>query len=75
MYGVTLAVKNDADFENESYKWMLKRLGVVLLDFNVNGVVFWKIFIFSAWIVLGIIQGLKRYADWENLIVEWISYK
>ena len=36
--------------------------------FNVNGVVFRKIFILSAGVMFGIILGVKRYADYEYLV-------
>ena len=43
------------------------------MGFNVNGVIFRKIFGFPASGMLGIIQGDKQYADYENAIAEWIS--
>ena len=39
-------MKSDADSENDTSKMISQRLRVVLMDFNVNGVVFGKIFIF-----------------------------
>ena len=44
-----------------------------MIDFNVNRVVFRKIFVLSASVMLGIILGVKQYADYENMIAEWIS--
>ena len=43
------------------------------MDFNVNGVVFRKIFVLPASVMLGIILGVKQYADYENTIAELIS--
>ena len=43
------------------------------MDFNVNAVVFRKIFVLPAWVTVGIILGVKQYADHENMIAEWIS--
>ena len=45
VWGIILEVESDADFENDNFKIIFKRLGVVLAGFNVNGVVFRKIFI------------------------------
>ena len=41
-------VQSDADFENDSSKRISQRLRVVLIDFNVNRVVFRKIFVVPA---------------------------
>ena len=46
VWGIILGVKSDADFENEIFKRIFQRLGVVYVGFNVHGVVFRKIFIF-----------------------------
>ena len=45
------------------------------MDFILNGVgvVFRKIFVLPASIMLGIILGVKQYANYENMIAEWIS--
>ena len=43
------------------------------MDFNVNRVVFRKIFVLPALVILGIILGLKEYAGYENMVAEWIS--
>ena len=46
VWGIILEVKSDADFENDICKRMSQRLGVVLVGFNVEKVVFRKNFIF-----------------------------
>ena len=43
------------------------------MNFNVNGVVFRNIFVLHARLMLGIILGVKQYANYEHMIVEWIS--
>ena len=43
------------------------------MDFNVNRVVFRKIFIIPVSVMLGIILGDKQCADYENAIEQWIS--
>ena len=68
-----MGVKSDADFENNTSKRISQSLRVVLVDFNENGVVFQKIFVLSASVMLGIILGVKQYADYENIIAECIS--
>ena len=45
-WGIILEVKRDADFENAICRGISQRLGEVLVDFNVNGVIFRKVFIF-----------------------------
>ena len=42
--------------------------GLFSVGFNVNWVVFRKIFILSAGVMFGIILGVKRYADYEYLV-------
>ena len=44
--GVILGVKNDVEFTNDVFKTILQRLGAVLVNLHVNGVVFRKIFVF-----------------------------
>ena len=46
VWGIILEDENDADFENDICKRMSQRLGVVLVGFNVEKVVFRKNFIF-----------------------------
>ena len=46
--GVILEVKDDAEFKNDICREVPQRLASVLVNFNVNGVVFRKIFVFSA---------------------------
>ena len=45
VWGIILEVKSDADFENDTGKRISQRSGVLLVGFNVNGVVFRRIFI------------------------------
>ena len=40
---------------------------------NVDGLVFRKIFIFSASVVLGIVPGAKKYDNEETMTADWIS--
>ena len=46
VWGIILEVKSDADFKNDICKRISQRLGVVIVGFNVNGLIFRKIFIF-----------------------------
>ena len=46
--GVISGVKNDAEFKNDICTKVSKRLGVVLVNFNVKRVVFRKIFVLPA---------------------------
>ena len=43
------------------------------MHFNVNAVVFRRICVLPPAVMLGIILGVKQYADYENMIAEWIS--
>ena len=45
VWGIILEVKSDADFKNDICKRISQRLGVVIVGFNVNGLIFRKIFI------------------------------
>ena len=45
VWGIILEVKRDADSENDICKRISQRLGVVLVGFNIDGVVFRNIFI------------------------------
>ena len=73
IWSIILGVKFDANFENDIRKRISPRLGVVLVGFNANGVVFWKFFIYFALVMSGISLGVKRHADYENTVTEWIS--
>ena len=46
VWGIIQEVKTDADFETDICKAISRRLGIVLVGFNVDGVVFRNIFIF-----------------------------
>ena len=46
--GVILRVKSDAEFKNDVCKTISQRVGAVLVNLYVNGVVFRKIFVFWA---------------------------
>ena len=46
--GVILGVKNDAELKNVNCRRVSQRLEVVSGNFNVNGVLFRKIFVFPA---------------------------
>ena len=48
MLGIIPGVKNDAEFKNDVCRIVSQRLGAVLVNFNVNGVVFRKIFVLPA---------------------------
>ena len=54
IWGIILGVKSDADFENDICNRTSPRLGVVLVGFDVNGVVF----SLSASVILDIILPL-----------------
>ena len=43
VWGIILGVKKDADVENDICKRMSQRLGIVIVGFSVNRVVFRKI--------------------------------
>ena len=42
------------------------------MHFNVNAVVFRRICVLPPAVMLGIILGVKQYADYEKMITEWI---
>ena len=52
VWGIIPEVRTDADFKNDICKRISQRLGVVLVGFNVDGVVIRKIFIFAASVIL-----------------------
>ena len=62
VWDIILEVKSDADFENDICKRISRRLEVVKAGFNVNGVVFRKVFVLllrpleSCWVPF---QGLN----------------
>ena len=68
--GSILGVKNNAEIKNDICRRISLRSGAVLVNFSVNGVVFGKIFILSAWVMLCITPGVTKYADYENMIAE-----
>ena len=65
IWAIILAVKRDADFRNDTSKRIFQRLGVVLMDFNVTGVVLRKIFLLSPRVMFGIFLGVQRHPDYE----------
>ena len=46
--GVILGVKSDAEFKNDICRRVSQCSGAVLVNFNVNGMVFRKIFVLAA---------------------------
>ena len=58
--GVIPGVTNDAKLKNDICRRVSQCLGPVVVNFNVNWVVFRK-------------TVIKQCADYENMIAEWIS--
>ena len=48
MLGIIPGVKNDAEFKNDISRRVSQRLGGILVNVNVNEVVFRKIFVLPA---------------------------
>ena len=70
---IILKVKNYGNLETNIWKRISERSGAV--GFNASVVVFPKILIFPALVILSITLGVKRYADYENIVTEWISLR
>ena len=76
LYGYTVLCLSAEQLEKPLLAWGKKtsqQVGVVLVGFNINEVVFRNIFFLSAWVMLGFIIGVKTFADYESVIGEWIS--
>ena len=73
--GVILGVKNDAEVKNDISRKVPQRLGAGLVNFNVNGVVFRKIFVLPASVMLGIMPGVKNDAEFRNDICRIVSQR
>ena len=71
--GVISGVKNDAEFKHDICRRVSQRLELVLVNFNVNGVVFRKIFVLPASVMLGIIPRVKNDAEFKNYICRIVS--
>ena len=63
---VITGVKSDAEFKNDIFTKLSKRLEVVLVNFNGKRVGFRKIFVLPALVMLGIIPGVKNDAEFKN---------
>ena len=59
MWGVILGVTSDGELKNYTSKRIFQRSGVFLVVFNVRGVVFGL----PARLILGNMQGVKRYGN------------
>ena len=70
--GIILEVKIDADSENGICQKIPQRLGVLLLSFNEDGLVFRKIFIFSHLSRVGYRSRGKKVCLLRNYFDDWI---
>ena len=62
IWDIILGAKDGADF-NFVFKGYIPTFRLVLVGFSVNELVFGKIFIISARVMLGAILGVLRYAE------------